>query len=68
MPDGPNAARKGNRVSQELDAVRDMVREMTQDIAALRAELGPAARAPAVEAAWPSAASAHASQPTVPRV
>ena len=47
--------------------MRAMVAEMRRDIAALRAELGPDA-APHHVAPWPTAASAYASIPTVPRV
>ncbi len=67
MSDDHGATRKTDRTSQELDAVRAMVAEMRRDIAALRAELGPDA-APMHVAPWPTAASAYASIPTVPRV
>jgi len=67
MSDDHGATRKTDRTSQELDAVRAMVAEMRRDIAALRAELGPDA-APHHVAPWPTAASAYASIPTVPRV
>ena len=67
MSDDHGATRKTDRTSQELDAVRAMVAEMRRDIAALRAELGPDA-APLPVAPWPTAASAYASIPTVPRV
>ena len=67
MSDDHGATRKTDRTSQELDAVRAMVAEMRRDIAALRAELGPDAE-PHQVAPWPTAASAYASIPTVPRV
>ena len=67
MSDDHGATRKTDRTSQELDSVRAMVAEMRRDIAALRAELGPDA-APLHVAPWPTAASAYASLPTVPRV
>ena len=67
MSDDHGATRETDRTSQELDAVRAMVAEMRRDIAALRAELGPDA-APMHVAPWPTAASAYASIPTVPRV
>ena len=67
MSDDHGATRKTDRTSQELDAVRAMVAEMRRDIAALRAELGPDAAPHHVEP-WPTAASAYASLPTVPRV
>ena len=67
MSDDHGATRKTDRTSQELDSVRAMVAEMRRDIAALRAELGPDAE-PHHVAPWPTAASAYASIPTVPRV
>ena len=67
MSDDHGATRKTDRTSQELDAVRAMVAEMRRDIAALRAELGPDAT-PMHVSPWPTAASAYASIPTVPRV
>ena len=67
MSDDHSATRKTDRTSQELDAVRAMVAEMRRDIAALRAELGPDAE-PHHVAPWPTAASAYAAIPTVPRV
>ena len=67
MSDDHGATCQTDRPSQDLDAVRAMVAEMRREIAALRAELGPDA-APHHVAPWPTAASAYASLPTVPRV
>ena len=67
MTDDHGAPRQTDRTSQDLDAVRAMVAEMRREIAALRAELGPDA-GPHHVAPWPTAASAYASIPTVPRV